>query len=104
MSNNVISLRAYQKKCTRCGNQILMFPGSMNGGGTKWQALEVQTKEPHKCIAANKTSEITPEKIIENSNSVVRHYTNDEKIFALEKRLAKLEHVVKCMVEGYQSQ
>jgi hypothetical protein len=78
-----------------------MFPGSMNGG-TKWQALEVQTKEPHKCIQQQQQqqSEITPPKTIQNVNPAIHHFTNDEEIAALKARLVKVESWIKKFSES----
>jgi len=108
MSDNVISLRAYQKSCTRCGKQILMFPTSMNGGGTKWQALELESKESHRCINNNtngngntKSSEITPQKTIQKEELAIHHtHTNDAEILALKARVAKIELWIKKFSES----
>lgn len=97
MSNDVITLKAYQKKCTRCGNQILMSPTGTPDH--KWLALEVQSKDPHKCIT-NKTDEITTTKTVENGNLVAHQHTNDEKIFALEKRVSSMESWIKKVSES----
>lgn len=46
-------------------------------------------------------SQITPPKTVENSNLVTTHqHTNDEKIFALEKRVSAMESWIKKVSES----
>ncbi|NAL78813.1 hypothetical protein, partial [Nitrososphaera sp. AFS] len=68
MSNDTISLKAYQKACSRCQKQILMSPYVTSEGAHKWSALNPETKEPHKCIQQQQQyqAQITPQKMVES--------------------------------------
>ncbi len=101
---------------------------SMSEASGKWIALETDSQNFHRCkqqqqqqipptttaTASHKIGiitggnesgviEKTPPKMVESEQIAVRH-TNEEKIFELDKRLLKLERVIKSMIEGYQSQ
>ena len=97
MSNrNVVSLRPYQKACTKCSKQILMSPE-----GGHWKALEADTKESHRCMMQTQNTS----QVKENTPTKTHQYSQDEidvtldvlanRIQSFEKRLASIESWIK---------
>jgi hypothetical protein len=122
------NLTQYVRKCKDCQGEILM-----KNLGDKWAALEKDGNTQHRCKNTQpqpqpqpqpqaqaqtttnhkigivtggneaKPIEITAPKTVQNDNIDV-HHTDEDKLIDLQKRLSKLEHTIKCMVKGYQSQ
>lgn len=94
----------YKKRCSTCQTEIIMSDAS-----GKWSAFETDSIAAHRCkkqaqiqtqaqaqtiTAVAATSPTTTKSENSNSNLPVR-YTNEEKITALENRIATIENWIK---------